>query len=105
MTLKSTRLTDFNDPKTKGQNGEAGHFEVLGCEWQTDNRDGEKSRQEQVYQCQFKTWQNDPDNIHDDGNSTTGWLRFANFMTERCHAQYGYLEALDPERDANNSDT
>ncbi len=82
-------LAAFYDSKTEGQDGKAGHFQMLSCEWQTDNRDGEKSRQEQVHQCQFKTWQNDPDNIHDDGNSTTGWLRFANFVTERCHTQYG----------------
>ena len=103
--LKGALLTNLNHSKTKGQDGQASHLQVLDCKWQTDDRKGEKSCQEKMHQCQFKTGQNDPNNVHDDGNSTTGWLCLANFVTEGCHPQYGELETLNSEGNTNNCDT
>ena len=78
---------------------------MLGSKWQADYCDGEKCRQEKMHQCQFKTWQNYPDNIHDDGYSTAGWFFFAYFVTERSHTQNGKFEALNPERNTYDGNT
>ena len=57
-----------------------------------------------MYQSQFQTGQNDPDDIHYDGNSTTRWLGLTNFLAKWGQAKYGKFEALDSERDTDNGD-
>ena len=42
-------------PKAERQDGESGHFKVLGSKRQPDNRDGENRREKQVHQCQFQS--------------------------------------------------
>jgi len=58
-----------------------------------------------VYQGQFETWKQDPQNIHNHGNGTARGFRLTNFMTERRQAQYAKFEALDSEGNTNDGDT
>jgi hypothetical protein len=39
-------LPGINHFEPEWHDGEAGHFQVLGCKWQADDGDGEEQRQE-----------------------------------------------------------
>ena len=77
---------------------------MLGRDRQADDGDGEQQGHEQVKQRQFKAGQDDPDDVHHDGQATAGRFFFADFTPERRNGQCGQLETLDAERDADDGD-
>lgn len=58
-----------------------------------------------MYEGQFQTWQDDPDNIHDYCDDAARRFGFPNFPAEWRHAQQGQLETLDSEWYPDDGDT
>ena len=94
-------LTDFF---AEGKDGGDGQFEVLGAPGDADDRDAEDQAEDGVENGDFPPAEEDPEEVHHDGEAT-GFVGFVDqFVAEGPECVAAELEELDAEGDADDRD-
>ena len=94
----------LTDLFAEGKDGGDGQFEVLGAPGDADDRDAEDQAEDGVENGDFPPAEEDPEEVHHDGEAT-GFVGFVDqFVAEGPECVAAELEELDAERDADNRD-
>lgn len=90
---------------TKGENASDGHLEVLKAPWNAHYSNAEKQPANKVDDGNLPPSQENPDEVHHDGQAARLIRAVHQLMAKRPEGVGAQLEELDAKRNADNADT